>query len=273
MSLLRYMCVLLLFLNGAAVADTESYATALIEHVLKFRRYPIAASAVHASGKAVVRFTLDRGGSVLRQELVTSAGDADLDQEALAMLQRAQPFPRLPDSIAGNEQSFTLPILFASRQAKPLYDDVEVTAYLPGRCRTMTIAGPNLACKYVVYTRTKPGRAYFTVVLDDPNDPRHVLTFSGTEGRKPGYDQYELSIDRILHYSKAQPPIDGVPSPVVEPSSGICKQVGDFSARKLASLSCSTANPAGRSFTLEFVSDGTPIKVKSARDDQLPALH
>ncbi len=46
---------------------------------------------------------------------VESSGSSDLDQEALAMLTRAQPMPRPPDRIPTRELSFLVPIKFTIR--------------------------------------------------------------------------------------------------------------------------------------------------------------
>jgi hypothetical protein len=43
------------------------------------------------------------------------SGSADLDQEALAMLTRAQPMPRPPDRVPTRELSFMVPIKFTIR--------------------------------------------------------------------------------------------------------------------------------------------------------------
>jgi len=46
-------------------------------------------------GRAVVSFTINRRGSVAESRLLASSGSPIL--EALATIQRAQPFPPLPD--------------------------------------------------------------------------------------------------------------------------------------------------------------------------------
>jgi periplasmic protein TonB len=61
---------------------------------------------------AQVSFVLDRQGRVLESRLVRSAGTAALDQEALAVLQRAQPFPPPPPDTPGERLPLTVPIIF-----------------------------------------------------------------------------------------------------------------------------------------------------------------
>ena len=59
-----------------------------------------------------MRFTVDAGGSVLSAALVRSSGDATLDAEAVALLQRASPLPKPPDATT---HTVTAPINFTIR--------------------------------------------------------------------------------------------------------------------------------------------------------------
>ena len=49
---------------------------------------------------------------MIESTVVRSSGVADLDEEALALLQRAQPFPPLPAQDGGERVSLTVPIRF-----------------------------------------------------------------------------------------------------------------------------------------------------------------
>ena len=79
------------------------------------KRYPADARSRGAQGTAQVAFVLDRGGRVVSRTLVQSSGVAVLDQEALALLGRAQPFPPPPGDVPGDQISLTVPILFTLR--------------------------------------------------------------------------------------------------------------------------------------------------------------
>jgi protein TonB len=46
---------------------------------------------------------------------VTSSGFAALDEETLALVQRAQPFPEPPPGVLGDEIKFMVPVRFAIR--------------------------------------------------------------------------------------------------------------------------------------------------------------
>jgi protein TonB len=59
-----------------------------------------------------VFFTIDRQGRLIDSRIVRSAGAAALDAEALALLDRAQPFPAPPPQLAGERVNLTVPIRF-----------------------------------------------------------------------------------------------------------------------------------------------------------------
>jgi protein TonB len=77
------------------------------------KRYPKAALSQREQGIAQVFFSLDRQGRVIESRIVRSSGTAALDEEALALLLRAQPFPIWPrDQFPGERLDLTLPIRF-----------------------------------------------------------------------------------------------------------------------------------------------------------------
>jgi len=61
------------------------------------RRFPPEARG--EAGSARVRFVLDRSGKLVSSWLEESTGSAILDAEALAMIERAQPFPAPPPEV------------------------------------------------------------------------------------------------------------------------------------------------------------------------------
>ena len=105
----------------------------------------------------------------------------------------------------------------------------------------------------------------FTVVLDDPADSSHIISFSGRDGTRSDDNVYQLPIDRMMLNSKDRPKADGMPVPRIELSSGTCKQVGSFATRRISSISCSAADRQGRRYELQFVSDGSPMQVTRIR--------
>jgi hypothetical protein len=69
----------------------------------------------------------------------------------------------------------------------------------------------------------------------------------------------------MLVKSKERPKVDGLPVPAVQLSSGLCRQVGNFAAGKVASVSCTATDDSGQTYQLQFESDGSPIIVRRVR--------
>ncbi|MBU6464100.1 MAG: hypothetical protein KGK01_09815 [Bradyrhizobium sp.] len=137
-------------------------------------------------------------------------------------------------------------------------------ARISGRCSTLMVAGRYFACRAVAFYQNEVGRANFTIVLDDPTDSRHIITFSGDNGRRLD-DRYELPIDRMLLKSKDRPKRDGLPVPLVETSTGMCMQLGSFVSGQISSIACNATDRNGRSYELQFESDGSPVRMWRVR--------
>jgi hypothetical protein len=155
-----------------------------------------------------------------------------------------------------------LPLPGDSARLKP---DVDLYALMSGTCSTLRIAGRDFACKAVAYFHNEQGRANFTIALDDPSDKSHIVAFSGEYGRRTQDNLYVLSIDEMQLNSSNRPKVDGLPRPAVERSDGVCRQIGNFAARQVSSISCSATDRHGRSYQLQFVSDGSPITLRRVR--------
>jgi len=96
--------------NSAGVVKWMAQISAALE---RNKRYPPKSEARREQGTAQVRFTLDRQGRVIESRLVRSSGAAALDEEAMALLQRAQPFaPWPPKEFASDRVDLTVPIRF-----------------------------------------------------------------------------------------------------------------------------------------------------------------
>ena len=104
---------------GAAVqpsaATVRRWESELVAHIERFKRYPAEARARGQQGLARVGFTIDRDGWVRASRILQSSGSAELDQESLAMLTRAQPMPKPPNRVQTSELSFVVPIRFNIR--------------------------------------------------------------------------------------------------------------------------------------------------------------
>jgi hypothetical protein len=150
-------------------------------------------------------------------------------------------------------------------QLEPQDPDIDIYALMTGKCSTLKIAGRDFACKVVGFFHGEHGRVNFTVVLDDPADANHIISFSGKNGQRSDDNVYQLTVDRMLLNSKDRPKADGMPVPRIEPSAGACRQVGSFATRLISSISCSAADRHGKTYELRFVSDGSPMSVTRIR--------
>ena len=150
-------------------------------------------------------------------------------------------------------------------EIEPVKPDIDLYALMSGNCRTLKIAGQDFGCRAVGYFHSEKGRALFTVALEDPLDSTHVVSFSGASGRRTRDNLYELHVDRMLLSSKDRPKADGLPVPMVELSAGVCRQVGNFAARQVSSISCSARDRSGKAYELQFESDGSPITLRIVR--------
>jgi protein TonB len=101
--------------SSEARAAIASWRDLLLARLQRAKRYPAAAEARRAQGTATLSFSLDRHGRVLSQRLVKSSGHADLDQEVLTLLARAQPLPPFPPAMPQSTVQLSVPIRFSVR--------------------------------------------------------------------------------------------------------------------------------------------------------------
>jgi periplasmic protein TonB len=92
--------------------DLVSYSRLVFSRLEIAKRFPEAALARGAQGIAGIGFTLDESGNVLDAEILVSSGDADLDEESVALVHRSAPFPPPPP---GAQRRFNAVISFDHR--------------------------------------------------------------------------------------------------------------------------------------------------------------
>ena len=97
--------------NANAVPNWKAQVVGLLE---RNKRYPSEARARRQQGMVELAFTLDRQGHVIASRITRSSGFAAIDAEALALVQRVQPFPPPPVEFIG-PVALTVPILFNIR--------------------------------------------------------------------------------------------------------------------------------------------------------------
>ncbi len=98
--------------SRAALADWRSL---VVSQLQRAKRYPRGAEQRGEQGVVTLAFTLSRSGGVLSRHIVRGSGNAELDQEALAMVQRAAPFPTFPAGMTQASVNLSVPIRFSLR--------------------------------------------------------------------------------------------------------------------------------------------------------------
>ena len=102
---------------GLAKADTvKEWRKQIATRLESNRRFPPA--AVGQRGTAKVSFVLDRSGRLVSHWLAESAGNRALDEESLAIIERAQPFPMPPPNLKEDQLRFAIAFVFDSARPR-----------------------------------------------------------------------------------------------------------------------------------------------------------
>lgn len=91
--------------------DLSAYLGAARVKIERAKRYPLEALRKNLEGKVVLSFQINREGEVSGIKLVQSSGYRVLDEEGMATLRRASPFPSLRQ-IGKENLLIEIPILF-----------------------------------------------------------------------------------------------------------------------------------------------------------------
>lgn len=94
--------------NGASL----DYASRLRAWLEAHKTYPKRARMRREEGVVHLKFAVDREGRLLRGAVVRTSGHASLDEEAMAMLDRSNPFPGAPHSVRGERIEISTPVEF-----------------------------------------------------------------------------------------------------------------------------------------------------------------
>ena len=149
--------------------------------------------------------------------------------------------------------------------------EIDVLASMTGKCSTLKVAGTDFSCSGVTFLHAPGGRSGYSILIDDPDDDTHIITFSGEHSKKEQDNLYELTIDRTLLQFKGRPKVDGFPTPLVEASTGKCSQIGNLAKRKVSSVSCVATDQKGKRYEFQFESDGSPANVMRIREADVAA--
>jgi protein TonB len=101
--------------SAASRAAIASWRDLLLARLQQSKRYPSSAEARREQGVVTLSFSVDRNGRVLSRSIARSSGVAALDEEVLAMVQRAQPLPAFPPAMTQQSVNLVVPIRFSLR--------------------------------------------------------------------------------------------------------------------------------------------------------------
>lgn len=101
--------------GGGSPGALQDYAALVRAWIERYKAYPDRAQMRRQEGTVLLAFTLDRQGNVMAHRIVESSGYDLLDQAAADMVERASPFPPLPDDLPGPSLDLQLPVPFDLR--------------------------------------------------------------------------------------------------------------------------------------------------------------
>jgi periplasmic protein TonB len=99
--------------KGGAPQIVSSWQSNVVKHLQRYKRYPSEALSQSEEGVVLLSFRLDRNGYVLTHHIARSSGYADLDNEVMDMITRAQPLPAFPANMPQTQLDLTVPISFS----------------------------------------------------------------------------------------------------------------------------------------------------------------
>ncbi|QIO36670.1 TonB family protein [Bradyrhizobium sp. 1(2017)] len=254
-----------LLLVSAAAAEEGTYRERLSSHIARFPYYPDAVADLTISGTTYVRFRVSRDGRLLGSDVKQSSGDDDLDRAALDAVERSQPFPAVPPEIPDAKLEFIVPFVFKDRTGlvTSVTGDLHLAARMTGMCGS-TAGGMEFSCRFAAYYLSKAGTSYFRMPLAGFRFGRE-LWFAGSAVAITGMS-YQLTVDRVILRGLAGQ--DENPEPSIKPAIGSCAQIGNFTRRKVSTISCEATDEAGNKYTANFATDGSAVKVMRDTDER-----
>jgi protein TonB len=100
---------------AASPAIIATWQARLVAHIARFKNFPIEAQRRHEQGVVMMHFSMDREGHVVSMAMVQGSGYADLDAEARAWINRADPMPAPPAGRSQDVIDIVLPLHFTLR--------------------------------------------------------------------------------------------------------------------------------------------------------------
>lgn len=93
----------------------SNYTVQIRAWLEKHKEYPRRALLRRQQGTALLFLVMGRDGQVLDHRIEETSGHALLDREVTAMIERAQPLPRMPDEVPDARLELVVPVEFFLR--------------------------------------------------------------------------------------------------------------------------------------------------------------
>lgn len=90
----------------------QRYISDVMRQTLQSMRYPRRAQERGQQGSIRLAVTVGRGGDLQNVQIVEESRHSLLNKEAMASVERASPFPKVPDGIVGESFAFGIPVTF-----------------------------------------------------------------------------------------------------------------------------------------------------------------
>ena len=101
--------------GGGVPGTVRNYVAILQAWLEQHKEYPRRAQRRRQQGTALLYFVMNRDGEVVRYRLERSSGYRLLDQAVVAMIERAQPLPAMPDTMRRESLELRVPVQFYLR--------------------------------------------------------------------------------------------------------------------------------------------------------------
>ncbi len=99
-------------LTAESLLSRQLYHSKLLKWTYKYIRYPKRAVSRGHEGSVRLTVTIDREGNVQNVAEMENSKHSTLNKEALKAVNRATPFPPVPEDVTGTDFEFSLPIVF-----------------------------------------------------------------------------------------------------------------------------------------------------------------
>ncbi len=90
----------------------SSYGDTLARFLAQYQHYPRIAQLRRWEGKVQLKVFVAKKGTITNVVVTESSGHEVLDQQAIEMVNRANPLPNMPEGLQGREFSILVPIVF-----------------------------------------------------------------------------------------------------------------------------------------------------------------